>query len=580
MTPAGQPRVRSLAGAIRLPLAVALLLAIAAAVLLPARAGAQTPAIVDTTIDTSNFPLTLTFRALVDDGDAVESAVLFYQVPPEGAITRQPAEISSGGVVRLEAELPTNTARTYIPPGATIEWWWALTTNDGDTIETARSDYSYVDPRYEWKVIADDVLELYYYENEDAAEALHQAGRDAISHMSQVLGAEIDFPARIYLWSNAQDATGVERVESSRFEQLIFTGGTRVLADLVHVFAPEPWIVVHELTHILTKVAGEGIAALPAWLDEGTATYAEGAWRSRRGIALQRALDNDDILSVRSIGSSTNTPGDVDLFYGQSADIVTALIDEFGDERFADLFAVFKRGATVDDALMEVYGFDREGLDAFYRTQRGLEARGEVEDRSTQIEDEQIGPAGTEQSGEAAQSGEPAEAGEEPAEAPADAAPDEAADAPADEAAADSESDAEAAVDEADAAAAGTALEGRQQAVEDWNSRVRLGPTFGGGSDLPWPEIATGAGGAALLLSLLALFIALGRVSAPAPVAPPSGPDDAAAPPAPPSPPSFAPPSAAAPSPPAVAREPGPDGAWAGWRHTDDDAPAEEADPD
>ena len=548
MTPAGRPRVCSLALAIRWPLAVALLLAVAAAVLLPARAGAQSPTIVDTTIDTSSFPLTLTFRALVDDGDALDSAVLYYQVPPEGAITRQPAELSVSGVVRLEAVLPTNTARTYIPPGATIEWWWALTTTDGDTIETARSNYSYVDPRYEWNVIADDVLELYYYENEDAAQALHQVGRDAIAHMSHVLGAELDFPARIYLWSNAQDASGVERVESSRFEQLIFTGGTRVLADLVHVFAPEPWIVAHELTHILTKQAGEGIADLPAWLDEGTATYAETGWRSRRGVALQRALDSDRILSVRSIGSNTNTPGDVDLFYGQSADIVTALIDEFGDERFADLFAVFKRGSTVDDALMEVYGFDREGLDTFYRTQRGLEARGDVEDRSTQIEDEQIGPAGTEQSGEGAQ------AGDEPADAPAD----DAADTPADEPAADS--DPEAAVDEADAEAAESGLAGRQQRIEAWNTRVRLGPAFGPGDGLPWPAILTGAGGAALLLSLLALFIVLGRGAAPAPVAgpepvgPPSGPADS-------------------PPPPPVAHDPTPGGAWGGWRGADDDEP-------
>ena len=555
MTPAGRPRVCSLALAIRWPLAVALLLAIAAAVLLPARAGAQSPTIVDTTIDTSSFPLTLTFRALVDDGDDLESAVLYYQVPPEGAITRQPAELSVSGVVRLEAVLPTNTARTYIPPGATIEWWWALTTSDGETTETARSNYSYVDPRYEWNVIADDVLELYYYENEDAAQALHQVGRDAIAHMSHVLGAELDFPARIYLWSNARDASGVERVESSRFEQLIFTGGTRVLADLVHVFAPEPWIVAHELTHILTKQAGEGIADLPAWLDEGTATYAETGWRSRRGVALQRALDSDAILSVRSIGSNTNTPGDVDLFYGQSADIVTALIDEFGDDRFADLFAVFKRGSTVDDALMEVYGFDREGLDTFYRTQRGLEARGDVEDRSTQIEDEQIGPAGTEQSGEGAQ------AGEEPEAAPAD----DAADTPADDAAGDS--DPEAAVDEADAEAADAALEGRQQRIEAWNTRVRLGPAFGPGEGLPWPAILTGTGGAALLLSLLALFIVLGRGAAPAPVA---GPEPDSPPPGP---------TDSPPPPPPVAHDPTPGGVWAGWRRADDDAPPDEPGP-
>ncbi len=533
-----RPGMGTIGAALRLPLAVALLLG-AAGVLAPAPAAAQTPTIVDTTVDTSDFPRTLTFSALVDDGDALESAVLFYRVPPEGAITRQPADVGAGDVIRLEAVVPTNTARTYIPPGATIEWWWALTTDDGETTETARREYSYEDPRYDWKVIADDVLELYYYENEGAARALHQVGRDGIAHMSHVLGAELDFPARVYLWSNSEDAIGVERVESSRFEQLIFTGGTRVLADLVHVFSPQPWIVVHELTHILTKQAGEGIAELPAWLDEGVATYSEGDWRARRGLALQRALEDDRILSVRSIGSNTNTPGDVDLFYGQSADIVEALIDEFGDERFADLFAVFKRGSTVDAALMEVYGFDREGLDAFYRTQRGLEARGETADRSTRIEDEQIGPAGAE-----------SQAAQSQAAAPEPAAPERADEA--EEAQAEPAPVAAAEADDPAEEAREVQVDGRRQAVEAWNGRVRLGPTFGPGAGFPWAEALTGAGGGALLLSLAALFVVLGRGGVAAPAT--------AVPPAPPAPP-----------------PPAGDGSnWGGWRRRGDGSPADD----
>ena len=532
-----QPRLgmRTIGAALRLPLVAALLLGVAG-VLTPAPAAAQTPTIVETTFDTSDFPRTLTFSALVNDADNLESAVLFYRVPPEGAITRQPAELGSGGVTRLQAVVPTNTARTYIPPGARIEWWWALTMDDGETTETPRREYSYEDPRYDWEVIADDVLELYYYENERAAEALHQVGRDGIAHMSEVLGTELDFPARVYLWSNSEDAIGVERVESSRFEQLIFTGGTRVLADLVHVFSPQPWIVVHELTHVVTKQAGEGIADLPAWLDEGVATYSEGDWRARRGLALQRALEEDRILSVRSIGSNTNTPGDVDLFYGQSADIVEALLDEFGHERFADLFAVFKRGSTVDAALMEVYGFDREGLDAFYRTQRGLEARGETVDRSTRIEDEQIGPAGAESQA--------AEAEPAPEAAPERATESEAAPAEPEPVAAAEE------VEDPAGEARENESSDRRQAVEDWNERTRLGPSFGPGEGFPWPEVLTGVSGAALLLSLAALFVVLGR----------GGGAPAAAVPSAPLPPT-----------------PAGDGSnWGGWRRRDDDSPPED----
>ena len=491
----------SRAAAVALLLALAGVALIVAGLLTAGRAGAQTPTIVDTQINQSNFPASLMFSALVDEAESLESAVLFYQVPPEGAITRAAAVVAGSDVIRLEAEISTNRGVAYIPPGADIEWWWALTDSDGETTETERTIFRYADPRYDWQVIRGGNLELYYYEGESTAEALHVVGRDALERMGALLGVELDFTAKIYLWANPQDATGVERTESDTFEQLIFTGGTRVLADLVHVFAPQPWIVSHELTHVLTKQAGEGIADLPAWLDEGTATYSERDWRARRGGSLQFALDNDEILSVRSIGSATNTPNDVDLFYGQSADIVTALIDEFGEDTFAELFVVFKQGTTVDDALMQVYGFDREGLDAFYRQNRGLEAREATEDRSTQVEDAPIAPAGQEQSAE--QSEPEAQAVEESVEATEQTEAEEQA--------------AEVVEDPAEEESGGrdeSQVAARQEAVDAWNETLRLGPTFEPGDGFPWEIAVTAVGGAALGLSLVMLFIVLGRPAA------------------------------------------------------------------
>ena len=498
---------------------------------LPAGVAAQTaPSIVATTIDRGNFPRDLTFSALVENGESLEAAVLFYQVPPEGAITRRTAEITEGDVTRIEATAPTNAGQIYIPPGADIEWWWGLTGSDGETTETERSTFRYADPRYDWQVVEDELLQLYYYENENAAQALHVVGREAIARMGALLGVEPDFPARIYLWANSEDAIGVEQVQSDTFEQLIFTGGTRVLADLVHVFSPQPWIVAHELTHVLTKLAGESIAGLPAWLDEGTATYAEVDWRARRGLPLQAALEGDRVLSVRSIGSSTNSPGDVDLFYGQSADIVTVLIDEFGEEQFSELFRVFKDGTTVDAALLAVYGFDREGLDTFYRENRGLEAREATEDRSTQIEDAPIGAVGASQ--DAAQTAR----GDDPADA-------------VDGAGTQADTEADSAAAQAEAEEAGTPRDAsqvaaRQEAVEAWNNTIRAGPVFGPGDGFPWEVVVTGAGGGALLASLVMLFVVLGRgprtAAAPAGLAsarwqpaPPAARPTAAMPPAP-----------------------------------------------
>ena len=40
------------------------------------------------------------------------------------------------------------------------------------------------------------------------------------------------------MWANPEDGGVFEQRESESFEQQVITGGTRVLADLVHIYQP------------------------------------------------------------------------------------------------------------------------------------------------------------------------------------------------------------------------------------------------------------------------------------------------------------------------------------------------------
>ncbi len=68
-------------------------------------------------------------------------------------------------------------------------------------------------------------------------------------------------------------------------------------------------------------------------------------------------------------------PNKVNLFYGQSWSLVSFLIDTYGEESFAQLFAEIKRGNTTDTALETVSGFDQDGLDNEWRASVGLPPR-------------------------------------------------------------------------------------------------------------------------------------------------------------------------------------------------------------
>ncbi len=340
----------------------------------------------------NNWPDSVTVTALVDSADEIESATFLYTVLPEGAATREPAEIQAGDVTRVTAEFPTRAPMIWIPAGADFEWRWEFKYESGETVETDSQVWRYEDPRFEWESLKEGVLEVVFYDDRGVAESMLSEGLEALAEISPFLGLDELIPMKVYVWANSDDAREVERIESEAFEESVITGGTRVLADLVHIYTPSRWVVRHELTHVLTKLAGEGpYGDLPAWLDEGMATIAEGDWLDRRGGALQYAINNDLVLSLRSMESPSNRPGFVDIFYGQSAAVVLFLLDEYGQAKMNDLFLAFKEGKSVDDALMSVYELDREGLDNAWRASVGLPPREQEEDRSTVIEDDVIG---------------------------------------------------------------------------------------------------------------------------------------------------------------------------------------------
>lgn len=443
----------------------------------------------------NDWPDSVTASALVDDATDIESATFLYAILPEGALTREAAEIVSGDVTRVSAEFPTRNPMLWIPAGADFEWRWEFVSVDGERFETEPQIWRYEDPRFEWESLRSGDLEVVYYDNRGVAEQMLSEGLEALEEISPFLGLEELIPIKVYVWANPGDAREVERIESETFEESVITGGTRVLADLVHIYQPSRWVVRHELTHVLTKLAGEGpYGDLPAWLDEGMATIAEGDWLDRRGGALRYAINNDLVLSLRSMESPSNIPGYVDIFYGQSAAIVLFLLEEYGTEAMNDLFQIFKEGSSVEDALQAVYGLGRSEVDNAWRDSVGLPPREEEEDRSTAIEDEVIGGPEVAEEDDTSPDQEQADA-----EQAAEVVEDQAADDSADEAVASARS--------ADDIAERTAEIQRRQ------DERRSAPVFESAEPFPWEYPLIGVAAALVVLSGLMLVRVLSRTS-------------------------------------------------------------------
>jgi hypothetical protein len=134
-------------------------------------------------------------------------------------------------------------------------------------------------------------------------------------------------------------------------------------------------VIRHEAAHIVTKVAGDGpFTRLPSWLDEGTAVYMQNSTGRGYLDAVSFAIQTNTPLNLRSLAGQPNDPDKINLFYGQSGSTVAFLINEFGEQAFADLYATAKAGSTTDQALQTVYGFDTNGLYNLWREDNGLPA--------------------------------------------------------------------------------------------------------------------------------------------------------------------------------------------------------------
>jgi hypothetical protein len=83
---------------------------------------------------------------------------------------------------------------------------------------------------------------------------------------------------------------------------------------------------------------------------------------------LEKAIANNKLISVRSLSSPFSAIPEVAFIsYAESQSLVHFLIKNYGKEKIFQLLMIFKEGARCDQALMQVYGFDQDGLEQLWR---------------------------------------------------------------------------------------------------------------------------------------------------------------------------------------------------------------------
>jgi hypothetical protein len=356
-----------------LALLVALLAALVLAAPRPAEAGTITAG--ETRIETED-PRSISFRVSIEAEAGLESVRFNYKVlNPDGNVGGSGvAEFAAGNQTDATFSLETNDGTRYIPVGSEFAIQWQLTDGDGDTVLTEEERFIFLDGRYDWQSRTEDDVTVYWYgDNEDNALLAFAATRSSLDETGALLGVDVPYPVKVVVWRSEDEGNLAMQPRGATFDAQVLTGGQRVAPDLIFVFEPDVDVIRHETAHIVTKVAGDGpFTRVPAWLDEGTAVYMQNNPGQGYSTAVSFAVQTNAALNLRSLQSPANEASLVNLFYGQSWSTVRFLIDEFGEDQFAELYAIIQAGSTTDAALEAVYGVNQDGLYNLWREDNGL----------------------------------------------------------------------------------------------------------------------------------------------------------------------------------------------------------------
>jgi len=322
----------------------------------------------------------ITFNLEASSDTDITEVILAARISGESGRQRDESEFEPGQSVSVEVTWDEMAEDTYRPPGVTVKYWWEIQDAAGNQVKTEPVTFVYMDDRHPWQVLDNEAVALYWYKGDDSlGSALFERAVQALDQISAELGVQVENQVKVFVYGTYDDLR-VALGEGSHE----WVGGTSFTDYAVIALGVAPdnldyglRVVPHELTHaVLAQMMEPPFGKLPHWMEEGLAMHYEGSMTDDESVALQEAVENNSLLSIRSLAS--NFPQDYDqaiLSYAESNSVIEFIFEVYGNKVMAQLLEVFAVGAHQDDGFREVLGFDVDGLEDEWRAYIGAPSR-------------------------------------------------------------------------------------------------------------------------------------------------------------------------------------------------------------
>ena len=324
----------------------------------------------------------MTFRLVAESASTIHSVELFYRVLGQTAAHKASPEFEPGVRVEVEHTENMDTPRNYRPPMTTFTYWWVIEDQAGRRLKTEPISFVYTDTRYTWQVLEDERVRLYWHDQDlEFGQGYFDLATSAAADLSTEFDVQLTTPIAIVIYNTHQELMSVLQEASAEWTGAVNFGDSGIIAIGLGAESWMKGVIPHELTHaMLHQITQPPFGDIPRWLHEGLAVRSEGGMGSEERRALAEAIEKNTLIPLRVLNSPfPDQRARAVLSYAESNSLVEFIIEEYGTHKLGELLSVFARGAHYDDAMMQVFGVDMDGMEDLWRAYIGAQPRPEAE---------------------------------------------------------------------------------------------------------------------------------------------------------------------------------------------------------